>query len=75
MGQFQKKHCKRKNDMDLQKDRNYEYVHKSLLQFMVFLTMFLSKKISQNDNHQKDHLVNLDFIVLTNRMIYYLIGR
>jgi hypothetical protein len=30
--------------MDLQKDCNYEYVHKSFLQFMVFLTMFFSKK-------------------------------
>jgi hypothetical protein len=51
-----------KNDMDLQKYLNYEYVHQSLLQFMVFLLCFLVKK-TQNDKHKKNHLVNLDKLI------------
>jgi hypothetical protein len=59
--------------MDLQKDCNYEYVHNHYNNSWFFKLCFLVKN-TQNDKHKKDHLINLDSIVLTNRMTYYLIG-
>jgi hypothetical protein len=34
----------------------------SLLQFIVFLNMFFSKK-NQNNKHKKNHLINLDKLI------------
>ncbi len=37
----------------------------TLLQFMVFSTMFSSKKIPKSDKGQKDHPINLDKLIWT----------